>query len=109
MSPDGIDSRSFSNAHAATRCVAIATVLLRNAALPELARVLCIAGRIVAHATVGVGQVRQRIDHVTPRVPGHTVLVDLVADAVERLREADDATRVEAEELADEGGHATGT
>ena len=76
--------------------------------LAELARVLRVARGVVTDAALGVGQVRQRVDHVAARVARHAVLVDLVAEAVERLPEADDAAGVEAEELAHEGGDAPG-
>ena len=97
-------SRSFSNAHAATRCVAIddRVALVRRAdRLAELARVLRVARRVVARRWPSRRSRTTSGSTARPaRVVRDAVLVDRVAEAVERLREADDAPRVEPEQLA---------
>lgn len=77
--------------------------------LAELPRVLGVARGVVLDASRGVEQVRRGAHRVAPRVVRHAVLVDAVAEAVERLAQAHDAARVEAEELAHEGRDAPGS
>ena len=67
----------------------------------------CASRARVAHRGVApIEHVRDGIDLAPVGVVAHAVLVDGVAEAVERLREADHARRVEPEELLHERGDA---
>ena len=103
------DSRSRSNAAAATRCVASATVSARvrvDDRLAELARVLRVARRVVATRPSPSVRYESGLTAWPRGVVGDALVVDPVAEAIERLAEPDHAARVEPEQLAHEGGDA---
>ncbi len=84
----GDEERSRAKHAAAVRWVAITTVSLRVGAadvLAELARVLRVAGGVDGHLAAGVLDVARGVDGAAARVVGDAVVVDAVAERIERL------------------------
>ena len=59
-------------------------VVRRDDRFAQLARVLRVSRRVMADASVGVGQVRERADRVPARIVRNGVIVNPIAKAIER-------------------------